>query len=93
MYFWSKDGLLNYIEDLELTIQKYENQIVNLEMLIYYTMKKPITEVDYSEVTHKWNNKTKSIKQRTKGIKRLKKNIYRFTSEIEYVKEHYLNRF
>lgn len=93
MYFWSKDELLNYIEDLELTIQKYENQIVNLEMLIYYTMKKPITEADYSEVTHKWNNKTKSIKQRTKGIKRLKKNIYRFNSEIEYIKEHYLNRY
>lgn len=93
MYFYNKNEVLEHIESLKSRIDKYYKQIVNLEMLIYHTMKKPIAEVDYSEVTHKWNNKTKSIKQRTKGIKRLKKNIYRFNSEIEYIKEHYLNRF
>lgn len=91
--YYNKNEVLAHIELLQSRIDKYYRQIVNLEMLIYHTMKKPIVEVDYSEVTHKWNNKSKSIRQRTKGIKRLKRNIYRFNSEIEYTKEHYLNRF
>ena len=93
MYFYNKEEALVYIELLKSRIDKYNKKIVDLEMLIYYTMKKPITEVDCSEVTHKWNNKTKSIKQRTKGIKRLKKNIYRFNSEIEFISEEYLHKF
>lgn len=90
MYFQNKDEVLTYIRDLENRIKKYDNKIIKLEYLIYLTMKKPIEEVAYSNVIHKWNDKTKSIKQRYKGIKRLKKNIYRFTKEIEYVKSYYL---
>lgn len=93
MYFYNKEEALAYIESLKLRIDKCNKQIVDLEMLIYYTMKKPIIEADYSEVIHKWNNKSKSIKQRNKGIKRLKKNIYRFNSEIEYIKNQYLNKY
>lgn len=91
-YFHNDEEVLTYIEMLKLRIEKYEKQIVDLEMLIYYTMKKPIEAVDYSEVIYKWNNKSKSIKQRNKGIKRLQKNIYRFNSQIEYIKGNYLNK-
>ena len=90
--FHNDEEVLTYIEMLKLRIEKYEKQIVDLEMLIYYTMKKPIEVVDYSEVIYKWINKSKSIKQRNKGIKRLQKNIYRFNSEIEYITNHYLNK-
>lgn len=91
-YFHNDEEVLTYIEMLKLRIEKYEKQIGDLEMLIYYTMKKPIEAVDYSEVIHKWINKSKSIKQRNKGIKRLQKNIYRFNSQIEYMTNHYLNK-
>lgn len=91
-YFHNDEEALTYIEMLKLRIEKYEKQIADLEMLIYYTMKKPIEVVDYSEVIHTYNNKSKSINQRYKGIKRLKKNIYRFNSEIEYIKGNYLNK-
>lgn len=90
MYFQNEGEARAYINDLDSRIKKYENRIILLEDVMYFTMKKPILEAKRSTVISKWNSKLKSIKQRQKGIKRLNKNIYRFTKEIEYIKAHYL---
>lgn len=91
MTFLNKECALEHVNELTCRIEKYKKRIANLEQVVYLTMKKPINEVDYSMVNTKWNNKVKSIKQRQKGIKRLNKNVYRFTKEIDKIKEYYLN--
>lgn len=89
-YYRNAEETLNIIDDLEKQIKRYENKISILEDDIYRTMKKPISEIKFSAVALKWDNKVKTIRQEYKGIRRLKRNILRFKKDIDILKSYSL---
>lgn len=89
-HYYDWEEILDIIEDLKKRIKKYENKIIVLENDIYKTMKKPITEIKFSAVALKWDNKIKTIRQEYKGIRRLKRTILRFKKDIDFLKSRLL---